>query len=338
MFDRALETLFQFLDSEAVQAPAQDVLFLRAKVCPQLSLFSGKNLVCEQTFKPDFDALQRRGIPVTTEVQGKFDLCLALGSKQRDENFIQFAAAIDALKEGGVFLCSLPKELGAGRFEKELKRAGGAEILFVKNHCRVFGLKRSCALHEDVVQSWRALRELKPVEGCGLLSRPGIFGWDKIDKGSQLLVSQLPGLKGKIADFGSGYGFLSSHILNSCADVSELHLYEAEKIALDASRHSFEKLSQAKKLYFHWHDVTAGSEEKGFDAIVSNPPFHSGRQMNISLGEKFLESAAKALKPGGELYMVANSSLPYERTLQNNFRSFSQLVSERGFKVLKAVA
>ena len=334
MFDRALETLFQFLASEEqLLASCSDALFLRAKVCPQLQLFSGKNLVCEQTFKPDHDALHKRGVRVVSEASGSFDLCLALGSKQRDENFIQFAAALDALKEGGTFLCCLPKELGAGRFEKELKRAGGEALLYVKNHCRVFGLKRSAPLNEAVVASWRALRELRPVETTGLLSRPGIFGWDKIDKGSQLLVDHLPPLRGKVADFGSGYGFLARHILTA-PDVTELHLFEAEKLALDASRLSFK--DAGTKLHFHWQDLACACAEKNFDAIVANPPFHTGKQMNIALGEKFIETAAAALKRGGEFYMVANSTLPYERTLKKYFGSHEQLAQERGFKVLRA--
>lgn len=339
MLDQALETLFQFLQSEEqLLAAARDVLFLRAKDCPQLQLFAGKNLQCEQTFRPDFDVLMKRGLNTVSEKNGKFDLCLALGSKQRDENFIQFVEAVDALKEGGTFVCCLPKELGAGRFEKELKRAGGEELLFVKNHCRVFGLKRTQPLHEEVLAGWRALRELRPVAGTTLLSRPGIFGWDKIDKGSELLVATLPKLRGKVADFGSGYGFLADYVLASSEHVGELHLFEAEKLALDASRQTFREHALASKLHFHWHDLTAGLAEKNFDAIVANPPFHTGRQMNIALGQKFVEVAAGALKRDGEFYMVANSSLPYEHTLAKKFRSYSQLAQGKGFKVLKAVA
>jgi 16S rRNA (guanine1207-N2)-methyltransferase len=46
------------------------------------------------------------------------------------------------------------------------------------------------------------------------ISRPGVFGWDKADQGSQLLLQHIPrNLSGRGADFGCGYGFLSSAIM-----------------------------------------------------------------------------------------------------------------------------
>ena len=338
MLEIARDTLFQFLASdEQLLSAAHDVLFLRAQNCSQLNLFAGKNLVCQQSFKPEYELLEKRGFSPVTEFTGKVDLCLCLGSRQRDENFIQFANGIDALSEGGTFLCCLPKELGAGRFERELKRVGGESILFVKNHCRVFGLKRSGPLDEAVLAEWRALAELRPIPETKLLSRPGIFGWDKIDQGSKLLVSQLPELIGVVGDLGSGYGFLAQHVLQRGAALQELHLFEAEKLALDASQQSFAFHERAEKIRYHWHDVCAGLPKIKFDAIVCNPPFHSGKQVNVTLGEKFIVAAAGALKKEGQLYMVANSTLPYERTLQKHFRSFTQLAAERGFKVLQAL-
>ncbi|MBN8550894.1 MAG: methyltransferase [Deltaproteobacteria bacterium] len=337
MFDVACETLFHFLEKESeLLHSATDALFLRAQVCPQLALFSQKQLTCQQTFKPHFDALVLRGLHAVTDFSGAVDVSLCLGSKQRDENFILFAAGIDALRHGGTFLSCLPKDLGAGRFEKELHKVGGQPLSYVKNHCRVFGITNDGTCKPEVLEQWRSLARMQTVSGTCLLSRPGVFGWDKIDQGSQLLVSQLPALRGSVAALGSGYGFLSQHVLQS-SELRELHLFEAEKIALDASRESLLRDPQAPKLHFHWHDVSSGLPEKSFDAIVTNPPFHTGKQVNIALGEKFIQVAARALKKEGALYLVANSSLPYERTLQKHFRVYEQLISQRGFKVLKAV-
>jgi 16S rRNA (guanine1207-N2)-methyltransferase len=82
--------------------------------------------------------------------------------------------------------------------------------------------------------------------------------------------------------------------------------------------------------------VTAGIRAR-YDFIVSNPPFHSGQRAQPTLGLKFLEVARSALKPGGELWFVANRKLPYESAL----RSFAnqRLIAERGgFKVVSAQA
>ena len=54
------------------------------------------------------------------------------------------------------------------------------------------------------------------------------------------------------------------------------------------------------------------------------------------LGKRFIEVAASTLPSGGRLLMVANRNLPYERTLNEKFRT-TQLLAERdGFKVFEA--
>src|SRR5690606_8377260 len=117
MQDRALETLFHYLEGDtALLESSRDVLFLRAQVSAQLAILSQKNLVCHQTFKYDADLLTKRGYEVVTAVgNDRYDLCLFLGSKQRDENLVTFAQGISALRPGGLFVCSLSKELGASR-------------------------------------------------------------------------------------------------------------------------------------------------------------------------------------------------------------------------------
>ena len=49
-----------------------------------------------------------------------------------------------------------------------------------------------------------------------------------------------------------------------------------------------------------------------------------------------IEAAARALKPGGRFYMVANRGLPYEPMLKANFASFETLADNNKFKVTKA--
>ena len=46
--------------------------------------------------------------------------------------------------------------------------------------------------------------------------------------------------------------------------------------------------------------------------------------------------ASHALKPGGQLFMVANRQLPYERTLAQAFSKVTKLREEQGFKVFWA--
>lgn len=341
MFNQALETLFDFLslNPEYVNR-AKDILYVRAHPSARLDIFAQKNLVCYQTFKVEADQLRAQGFSVVTEVSGNFDLVIYLGSKQKDENLVNFARALEALKPGGVFLCALPNDLGAGRFEKELGRTGAQIISFSKHHCRVFGLVKESADLPEVAVAWRSLAGFRQIPGTTLLSQPGVFGWAKIDKGSILLAKNLPeSLSGHAADLGSGYGYLAEALLTKAPGVGRVELFEAEKLALDASEVSLRPRFPAERLGFHWHDVTAGlpPSVRELDLIVTNPPFHSGKQVNVSLGEKFIEVAAKALRTKGELFLVANQNLPYERRIAKLFSVHSVIDSALGFKVIRAV-
>ncbi|MCX6868589.1 MAG: methyltransferase [Verrucomicrobia bacterium] len=65
---------------------------------------------------------------------------------------------------------------------------------------------------------------------------------------------------------------------------------------------------------YHWHDVTTGLPGT-YDAIIMNPPFHTGQTSDVDLGRAFLLTAAAALRRGGKLLLVANRQLPYEAVL-----------------------
>ncbi|WP_163277808.1 methyltransferase, partial [Klebsiella aerogenes] len=74
-------------------------------------------------------------------------------------------------------------------------------------------------------------------------------------------------------------------------------------------------------LSFHWHDVNGEAITEIYDTIVMNPPFHAGRSADPTMGQGFIAAAAKRLKPGGRLLLVANRQMPYEAALKSLFRS-----------------
>jgi hypothetical protein len=78
-----------------------------------------------------------------------------------------------------------------------------------------------------------ALAEGAPrlLEELGLWSQPGVFSWNRIDPGSDLLVRNLPSLSGKGADFGGGIGVLSRAVLAS-PKVTRLTLIGAAYISM----------------------------------------------------------------------------------------------------------
>ncbi|MEE7566923.1 methyltransferase, partial [Xanthomonas sp. Kuri4-3] len=83
-------------------------------------------------------------------------------------------------------------------------------------------------------------------------------------------------------------------------------------------------------------DVTAGIDAR-FDFIVSNPPFHTpAREDRPDIGQRFIAVAAQALRPGGQLFLVANRHLPYEQILNDRFGQVRVAAERDGFKVIAA--
>ncbi len=87
---------------------------------------------------------------------------------------------------------------------------------------------------------------------------------------------------------------------------------------------------------FFWLDLAREEVARRYDAVLMNPPFHQGRAAEPELGAAMIRAAAKALKPGGRLFMVANRQLPYEPVLAAAFAQHSEIVRDKGFKVLVA--
>jgi 16S rRNA (guanine1207-N2)-methyltransferase len=215
--------------------------------------------------------------------------------------------------------------------ESLLKLVGkviGAPSSYSKAHGKCFWFQSGTA--SDLC-AWRAQ---KTVNRDGFMTAPGVFSADGIDPGSALLAAHLPGtLKGAVAELGGGWGFLSHEILRSTQSVATVHIVEDNAVALECAKHNITD----SRASFHWADATSWQAPMPLDAVVMNPPFHVGRRTSIDLGNSFIHSAAKQLRSGGHLYMVANAHLGYEPLLNQLFSKVEVLSANKQFKVLQAL-
>ncbi len=288
----------------------------------------------EQSLRPEFLRLKSahwKVVPRLPSLPDGYGQGLVLLTKHKEENFANIARAWDLLVPGGVLACAGANEDGAASLEKNVGKAfDGAGSLF-KFHSRVFWFPKGERAPPDY---WRRLATLQPVGDGSWKSQPGLFSWDRIDDGSALLVRHLPtDLAGTVADFGCGWGFLARHVLAHCPGVATIDCIDAEHRALEAAEANVAD-ARAK---FHWLDLVTEAAPATYDAIVCNPPFHSGRAATPSLGQQIIEAASRALRPGGRLFMVANRGLPYEPTLKAGFTSFETLADNNKFRITKAV-
>jgi 16S rRNA (guanine1207-N2)-methyltransferase len=340
--DAVLDALFLPLSDGSLRLPdSARVLFLRARDGFRLREVARRDWLCEQTFKPFAEALMHSGMTVREATAGeRFDLVLVLPPRQREESRALFARAVQHADGGGVVLACVSNAEGAKSAQADLTALLGSVNHLSKHKCRVFwGISQSSTRDASLQSAWLALDQLKP-NAAGYLSRPGLFAWDRVDAASALLAKHLPDdLRGRVADFGAGYGYLAAQIITRCPHVTAIDLYEAEGRALETARLNVQNAihESGRDIAFdvQWHDVTSGVDKR-YDVIVSNPPFHQGRADLPDLGRAFIARAANALVPQGRLWLVANRHLPYEATLATHFEQIQTVVAQDGFKVIEA--
>jgi len=340
--DFAVHTMFLALEQGGIAGLDGAVAFLRARPHEGLHRFAGR-LTCEQTWKPLAEALTVSGFASTSTLlagEEQFDLVLLRPERQRDQVLYDMARGFRLLRPGGTLLVALPNDWGAARHEKHLRDLAGKVGTISKHHCRAFWAVKSPAANADLLAAWLDGGRARPLpEDPRFVTSPGVFSWDGIDPGSKALANHLPaGLLGRVADLGSSWGYLSHFILENRPLVQDLHLYEADAVALALARQNLAPLIRkeegAPSVAFEWADVTEGLGFATFDAVVMNPPFHQGRHADPLLGHKFMAAAIGALRPGGQLWMVANQFLPYERFLADALPNTHVVWQGGGYKIL----
>ena len=337
--DAALETLFLPFSEGHLPWPANGALFLRARDGWPLHQQPLPGLVCEQSFKPEADALSQAGFAVnSTDPNQTYELVLVLPPRQRDEARALLARAVTLTRPGGRVIASQSNDEGARSAEADLERLAGSIQSQSKNKCRVFWTPPLSQVNDALVSEWRELDAVRPIADGRFVSRPGIFAWDRIDVASALLAEHLPAnLVGQAADLGAGFGYLAAELLTRCPGITSLDVYEAENRALALARTNLQSFEARTPIQYRWHDVSAGLPGT-YDVIVTNPPFHAQRGIDRpDIGRRFITVAAESLRPGGKLWLVANRHLPYESVLSGSFDVVRTVVQQHGYKIIQAV-
>jgi 16S rRNA (guanine1207-N2)-methyltransferase len=286
------------------------------------------DVTCVQGFAPDHDRLAARGLTVVTEPEGVFATALVQIVKSRAGTLSAIAEALGHLSPGGLLIVDGQKEEGIESILKQLRLVVGLDGVMSKAHGKLAWLTRPEPVPAQIVD-WIATPQETDE---GYVTAPGGFSADGPDRGSELLVALLPALKGRVADFGAGWGYIAGEILAEQDGIETLDLIEADHAMLDAARINIDDA----RARFLWADVTRFTPEAPYDTVIANPPFHVGRRADPSLGRAFIQAAARHLKPSGRFHMVANRHLPYEGALKDAFGTGRLLGELEGYKLYEA--
>ncbi|MEH6552000.1 MAG: methyltransferase [Pseudomonadales bacterium] len=167
-------------------------------------------------------------------------------------------------------------------------------------------------------------------------SKPGVYGWQKIDSGSRILKQQLieaiaPTEKSlEILDLGCGYGYLS--VAASALGKTSITATDNNLAAISSCRKNFEIHNITGQCVLA--DCGEGIDQL-FDLVICNPPFHQGFSVDGDLTERFLTSARNHLKKDGMALFVVNEFIALPKKASALSFKVSELSHQSGFRVYK---
>ncbi|MDR1687091.1 MAG: methyltransferase [Clostridiales bacterium] len=155
----------------------------------------------------------------------------------------------------------------------------------------------------------------------------GVFSKSGADTATDILLQNIPPLKGSILDLGCGYGLIgivlakTYNLALTQVDINGRAL-EVTKMNCEANK----VLSEIIK------SDCFGSVSGFFDTITLNPPIHAGKNVTY----KMYEQAAAHLNQGGRFYVVTLKKHGAETTrekLADVFGNCETLYKKKGYYV-----
>lgn len=311
----------------ALEQPLGEIGIFAPQVGDDLSALGRDNCSVFTAFKPDFDHFARLGYRVFAAVPDMPPyktavVCLPRAKAAARDLLAQASARLPA---GGRLVVDGQKTDG---IEAMLRDLGQLGLRFGEIISKSHG-KLAVSVSPPHLQQWAA--QTQRVAG-DFITHAGVFSADGPDRASVMLADMLPAkLPARVADFGAGWGYLARAIL-SRAGVQSLDLIEADAVALACARQNITDARAA----FHWADVTQHRPALPWDMVVTNPPFHTQRSPDASLGLGFITAAHAKLAGHGQLWLVANRQLPYTAPLRTLFREVEELGNDPTFRLIRA--
>lgn len=273
---------------------------------------------------------------------GACDTVVVFLPKARAELDLRLAMARHLGREGArLVLVGGKKEGIAGAAKQFQKAAQGAGKIDSARHCQVWTGHNSEPLTQFAMADWI---QWSPLECAGVqwpvAGLPGIFSQGELDVGTRVLLETMadqPLKAERVLDFACGAGVIGSWLQAFRKGRNEnpgtVDGIDVQAQAVACARATYERAGANGEIFAS--DGLAGISGR-WQAVVSNPPFHSGIKADTSMTERFLTEVALHLEPGGELRLVANNFLPYEALIERYIGPVEKLAQDRRFTVYQA--
>jgi 16S rRNA (guanine1207-N2)-methyltransferase len=170
-----------------------------------------------------------------------------------------------------------------------------------------------------------------------LVSKPGVFAWDRVDDGTEALVGAMDiGAGDHVLDLGCGTGLVGLAAARRAPE-GQVSLVDADVRAVESAQRTL-AASGAHNAEVLLSDCGAAVLDRRFDVVITNPPFHQGVGVDYEVACQFVRDATRVLRPGGRLFLVANRFLRYGDLIREVFGNVDTAHADHRYHVLTAVA
>ncbi|BCL24531.1 ribosomal RNA large subunit methyltransferase G [Streptomyces tuirus] len=173
--------------------------------------------------------------------------------------------------------------------------------------------------------------------GGTVVNHAGVFCADRLDIGTRFFLRHLPGGRGRrVVDLGCGNGVVGTSVALADPDAEVLFVDESFQ-AVASAEATYKANGVSGHAEFRVGDGLAGVPSGSVDLVLNNPPFHSHQATTDATAWRMFTGARRALRPGGELWVIGNRHLGYHVKLRKLFGNSRLVASDPKFVVLKAV-
>lgn len=274
----------------------------------------------------------------TANYQGekKFDLLLIFLPKAKQETQYLLANLTPHLQQGGDIILVGEKKCGIKSAGKLLTPySSSVNNIDSARHCSILyaQLNKEVAVFKQYEWIKTYSLNINQVE-LQICSLPGVFSYGELDKGSELLLQNLPeNMHGSVLDFGCGAGVIACYLQKKyphlAVDLIDINCYALESAKLSLLKNQLQGNVFPSNVFSDVH--------KKYNYLLSNPPFHSGKETDYLAAETFISQAPDYLSEKGTLSLVANKFLKYEPLLKKAFNNINTPQENNKFKILKCI-
>ena len=295
----------------------------------------------QRNLASNFDSTSIQFVDSTALLEGTFDVVLLKVPKTVSLLEYQLSRLRDHLHDSSLVIAGgMIKYLSSAYFKAFETMIGPVTTSLAQKKARLIFAAYDPGLAQSDHNEWSQYSD--PAVGFSLYNQAGLFSRGGLDLGTRFFLQHFDSLPKaeRVVDLACGNGVLGLKYQLSYPDTSMTYLDESH-LAIASARKNLDTLIEQDRLAepaakFIVGDAMAGIPSESVELILCNPPFHQGQEVGRGTAARFFQQSKACLKARGEIWIVANRHLGYDKLLKATFGHCQQRAINNRFVILQA--